>query len=264
MRNLRIVTFCLVIAVIGFSRAAVQGQENSSADSSSGAGGGEPILLPVEDRPAPIVTGQHFQIENYEGGDVKIRREVNVLSDQSLVNHGQFVEYYKNGQKFAEGRYDNGARTGEWTFWYENEMKCKTVQYRDGVPHGAWTIHRPDGTRSATRQYVGGEPHGAWTRYAKDGETILKEENYENGLAQGKWIERFASGKPHIEANYERGKRHGKYIEWDEAGQVVREMGFKEGRLDGRAVIRAAGGGEMVQHYRDGQLLPDGPGSGVQ
>jgi antitoxin component YwqK of YwqJK toxin-antitoxin module len=260
-------TLCLAVAAWGLSRVEARAQQTSSAESpgtSSASGEGEQILLPAQDRPAPIVTSHHADIENYASGDVKVRRQVNVLSDETWINHGQFVEYYKNGQKFAEGRYENGARIGEWTYWYEDGKPCKTVQYRDGVPHGAWTVHRPDGTRSATRQYVRGEPHGIWTQFAKDGETVIKEETYENGLAHGEWVERFESGKPRSEGHYERGKRHGKYTEWDEQGKVVREMSFKEGRLDGRAVVRGAGGREIIQHYRDGQLLLGGPESGGQ
>jgi antitoxin component YwqK of YwqJK toxin-antitoxin module len=216
------------------------------------------ILLPLENRPDPIVVGEEVIIETYEGtSQEKARRAINFLSDESAISHGTSTEFYKNGQKFSEGRFENGLRVGEWTFWYENGTKCKAVQFQDGVPHGEWTVNWEDGKRRATRAYSSGEPHGIWLAYAKDGETILEQRQFDSGLAHGKWGEYFASGKPHVEANYEKGKRHGKYTEWNDAGQIVREMSFKQGKLDGRVVVRGPGGREIVQNYRDGQLVLD-------
>jgi antitoxin component YwqK of YwqJK toxin-antitoxin module len=96
-----------------------------------------------------------------------------------------------------------------------------------------------------------------WVAYAQDGQTVLAEKHFEAGQAHGKWVENYASGKPHIEAYYDRGKRNGKYMEWDEQGQVLREMNFKEGQLDGRVVLRGPGGRDIIHNYRGGQLLPE-------
>ena len=38
------------------------------------------------------------------------------MSDDQLVNHGEYTEYYPNGQKFAEGNYDNGVHDGTWSY----------------------------------------------------------------------------------------------------------------------------------------------------
>jgi uncharacterized protein len=138
------------------------------------------------------------------------------------------------------------------------------VEFKDGVPHGEWTVHWQDGKVRAKREYVDGRPQGTWTIYAEDGQTVLEERQYENGLAHGKWVYNFPSGNKRIEEHHARGKRSGQFTEWNETGQVVREMGFKDGQLDGRAVIRAQGGTEIIQFYRDGQLVPDGPDDGGQ
>lgn len=256
----------LSAAVLWFDMAQgpAWAQQSSSGGSAGDVASADSILLPVENTPEPIPRSHHPDIEYYASGEVKIRREINLLSDESAVNHGPYTEFYESGGKFAEGRFENGVRVGDWTYWFENGTECKTVQYRDGVPDGEWTVYREDGTRKATRRYENGEPDGTWITYGADGQTAVKEENYEDGLAHGKWVQRFESGKPHIEEHFQRGKRDGNYTEWDEAGNVVREMAFKEGRLDGRVVARAANGREIVQYYRDGQLVPDGPDAGGQ
>lgn len=247
----------ILVAAVGPSARVARGQESAPAAAS------ENILLPVEKRPDPIVVSNDLLIETYQDStQEKARRSVNLLSDESAVSHGLCTEFYKNGQKFSEGNFDNGLRVGEWTFWFENGNVCKKVQFKNGVPHGEWTIHWPDGKRRATRKYTMGEPDGEWLVYAEDGETVREQRQFEGGLAHGKWVEHFPSGKPHIEAHYNRGTRHGKYTEWNEAGQVVREMTFKDGQLDGRVVIRGPGGKDRIQNYREGQLVLDEQPSG--
>jgi antitoxin component YwqK of YwqJK toxin-antitoxin module len=232
---------------------------NSQAQETTPTGETEKILLPLENRPEPIVVSNDVLIETYQGTtQEKARRQINLLSDESAVSHGTSIEFYRNGQKFSEGRFDNGLRVGEWTFWFENGTKCKTVEFKDGAPHGQWTINWQDGKPRATRKYTNGEPDGEWLVYAQDGQTLLEEKRFEAGLAHGKWVENYPSGKRHIEALYERGKRHGKYMEWDEQGQVLRDMNFKEGQLDGRVVVRGPGGRDIIQNYRGGQLVLEG------
>jgi antitoxin component YwqK of YwqJK toxin-antitoxin module len=76
-------------------------------------------------------------------------------------------------------------------------------------------------------------------------------------------VRNYPSGKPHVEEHYQDGQRHGKLTEWNEEGQAVQEMEFKAGKLDGRLVIRAPGGTEIIQNYRDGQLVPERPEAGA-
>jgi hypothetical protein len=69
--------------------------------------------------PKPAEVGQGPVKEEYEPGKVRVERVVKKMSDDTFVNHGKYVEYYRNGQKFAEGTYENGVHEGPWSFWHE-------------------------------------------------------------------------------------------------------------------------------------------------
>jgi len=40
-------------------------------------------------------------------------------SNGTVVKHGPFIEWYANGNKRSEGRYEHGKRAGRWTYWDE-------------------------------------------------------------------------------------------------------------------------------------------------
>jgi hypothetical protein len=58
----------------------------------------EPTVVP----PPVVVTSGPLE-DKYDDGKIRIHREVRKMSDDTLVNHGAFIEYYPNGQKFVEG-----------------------------------------------------------------------------------------------------------------------------------------------------------------
>jgi hypothetical protein len=101
----------------------------------------EPTVVP----PPVVVTSGPLE-DKYDDGKIRIHREVRKMSDDTLVNHGAFIEYYPNGQKFVEGSYDNGVHNGTWTFWHDNGQICKTVAFKQGRADGAWEVFRADGT----------------------------------------------------------------------------------------------------------------------
>jgi len=52
-------------------------------------------------------------------------------SNGRVVRHGPFIEWYVNGQKRDEGRYDHGKQVGLWTYWEEGGRKTAERVYRD-------------------------------------------------------------------------------------------------------------------------------------
>ena len=61
--------------------------------------------------PPPVVVTPGKLAEKYEDGTVRIEREVLKMSDDQIVNHGEYTEYYPNGQKFAEGTTTTASTT---------------------------------------------------------------------------------------------------------------------------------------------------------
>ncbi|MCA9229545.1 MAG: toxin-antitoxin system YwqK family antitoxin [Planctomycetales bacterium] len=219
-----LVSSLLVIFALG-SDAALYSQESSS----------EPIYLdePEPEPPVRIVL-QETKTENYEDEKPRLERGLAKLSDDQVVNHGTYVEYYRNGQKFAEGTYELGLHVGEWKFWYPNGQLCKTVSFKAGKPHGTWDVARPDGTRESTRSYEDGLRHNQWINYYEDGEKRKLELTYNMGQVEGQRLLYYPNGQLQQQIPFENGVMQGTIITWDEQGNKVSEMDIEQGKLTGQ------------------------------
>lgn len=224
------------------------------------AGAADIYLEEPQPTPPPVVVGPGKLTEKYEGGAVRIEREVLKMSDDQIVNNGLFTEYYPNGQKFAEGRYADGVHVGQWSFWHDNGQLCKTVTFKNGRPDGAWDVFRPDGTLLAKRIYKDNQRDGLWIIYQDDGKSPKVEDSYANGQHEGTSRVYFANGKPQREMSFKGGQLDGVMTEWDEAGRKVAEASFKAGKRDGKFTLFRPDGTTEDHMYREGRLVPDSAG----
>src|SRR4051812_23377032 len=71
-------------------------------------------------------------VTSFPDKSVYVRKNVKVYSDNSLVPHGLYTEFYRGGQKFTEGKYVDGVKDGPWQTWYENGKPAKTENYVNG------------------------------------------------------------------------------------------------------------------------------------
>jgi antitoxin component YwqK of YwqJK toxin-antitoxin module len=220
------------------------------------AGDAEPIYLDEpEPVPPPVVVSSGKVGEKYESGELRIEREVLKMSDDQLVNHGKFTEFYPDGTKFAEGTYENGVHNGTWSFWHKNGQLCKIVNFKQGLADGSWQVFRDDGTLLSEKTYVNNARSGLWKAYFEDGKTVKVEENFVNGLREGVSRAYFSNGRPQREVYFKAGQLDGLTTEWDESGRKVGEVNFKEGKRHGQFVIYRADGTQMVQTYEMGRLI---------
>jgi hypothetical protein len=111
----------------------------------------------------------------------KIVYDCKLYSDDSRVYHGKYVEYYRNGQEFCRGQYEDGRRQGKWAFRHEDGSVGKEGSYADDKPTGKWVIFRPDGSPLREEMYKDGLPHGKWLVYAPDGKTVVNAIEFAEG-----------------------------------------------------------------------------------
>jgi len=201
--------------------------------------------------PEPTVAQEGPVAEKYDDGKTRVERNVRLLSDNQVVNHGKYTEYYRNGQKFAEGNFDGGVHDGPWSYWHDNGQLSKTVTYKKGAPDGSWEVFRADGTPQAKRGYKAGKRDGAWISYFDDGKTISAEQTFVDGKLSGTRKTFYASGKPRQEANFADGQLDGVMTEWDEAGRKLAEATFSKGMLNGKLSRWSADGSVSEQMYQD-------------
>ncbi|HYO25630.1 MAG TPA: toxin-antitoxin system YwqK family antitoxin [Lacipirellulaceae bacterium] len=239
--------------------ACVAGASSAHAQAAGAPGAPQatdPIYLPEpEPQPAPVEVTSGRLPETYEDGTKRTEREVLKLSDDSIVNNGAYVEYFPNGTKFAEGRFDHGVHDGAWSFWHDNGQLCKTVNFIKGMADGAWDVFRADGTLEAKKSYKNNKRDGQWFLYHEDGKTPKVEENYVDGLRDGVSRFYYADGKLQRELHFKNNQMDGPFTEWDAAGRKVAEVNFREGKRHGKLTMHRPDGTTIDQTYDNGRLL---------
>jgi antitoxin component YwqK of YwqJK toxin-antitoxin module len=208
--------------------------------------------------PKPIVSQEGPTKEEYEPGKSRVERHVRVMSDNTIVNHGKFTEFYRNGQKFADGDYENGVLEGSWSYWHENGQLSKTVNFAKGQPDGAWDVFRADGTLLAKRGYKNGKRDGKWVAYFEDGKTASIEQEYADGELNGMVTIYFKSGKPRIQTPFKNNLREGRVTEWDESGRKIAEADYVAGKREGELIRYAPDGTATKEIYKDDKRVAAG------
>lgn len=246
----------LLAAVLGAAPAA--GQQSGRESTEIKPYTGPPIYLPqAEAPPEPKVVESRVVKENFpETETPRFERRVVKLSDNSVLSDGPSKEYYSNGQLYAEGNYERGKVTGDWVYYHKNGEVAKKVAYVDGKPSGEVTLYNEEGKVIANRQYDAGRRAGAWEQYDATGEQKLREDHYENGLANGVFKVWFDNGQLHREIPFVDGKQDGLAREWTRVGDKRAEVSFKAGLKDGKTTIWQRDGAKVEQEYEEGRLVP--------
>ncbi len=222
----RMASSFLVVLVAGFSVHAL----------AQGATDQEPIYLDeLEREPAAKIVKQETVKSKYEDDAPRMEAEIVRLSNDRTTNHGKYVEYYRNGKKYAEGSFGMGVHVGQWKYWYPNGQLCKAVTFKVGKPHGSWEVYRPDGSKKALKSYDDGMRDGKWISYFESSEQPMVELTYEKGKIVGERITYFENGQIRQQIPFEDGVMHGMVVDWDENGKKVSEIKFEQGKPVGKA-----------------------------
>jgi antitoxin component YwqK of YwqJK toxin-antitoxin module len=225
MSLLKIISFVLLVVVtIAFALPASAQQAKSEA-----------VYLdePAVEPPAKEARRQKVE-DKYDSGQIRSERNVSILSDDTYVNDGPYIEYYPDGQKFSEGNYVKGVMEGDWNYWHPNGEPCKTITFKKGKPDGSFEIHRADGTLEGTQSFKEGTRDGEWISYFEDGKTPKVKANIVAGKVEGERITYHPNGQIRQQANFKGGQLDGAMAEFDETGKKIAQATFKDGKVEGQ------------------------------
>jgi len=224
-------------------------QSTSAPEATKGVYLDEPEPVPP---PSPV--GRTKVQEKYADGAVRVEREVIKMSDDQIINDGQYTEYYPNGEKFSEGKYVKGAHDGAWSFWHDNGQLAKTVTFKNGQADGSWEVRRADGTLESKKGYKNNLRDGQWVLYYDDGKTPKIEQNYVDSKLQGPRKTYYANGKLRQESEFKDGVINGDVSEYNEAGVKVAQATFVDGKLNGKLIRWGTDGSKFEQTFRDNKF----------
>lgn len=191
----------------------------------------EPVYLeePSEEPPPSVVRHRKAQ-GKFENGQLRMEREEALLSDDTVVSDGVYIEYYPDGQKFCEGKYENGVIAGDWKYWHPNGQLCKSIIFKNGKPDGKIEVFREDGTLQDIQSYLNGVRNGEWVSYYEDGKSPKVKATIKDGKINGERTTYYPDGTLKQQTNFVEGVLDGVVTEYDATGKKIGEATFEKGQ----------------------------------
>jgi uncharacterized protein len=166
--------------------------------------------------------------------------------------NGLHSEYYDNGMKKSEGKYQGGKKDGKWTSWHSS-VKNSEGNYKDGKKDGKWTSWHGNGQIATEQNYKNGKKLSS-TSWEVDG-TLMSTASYSDFiaflsdntkvfLAQSCRTYYYNDGQKHYEFESVNGIKHGKHRSWYQNGQLEHDEWRQFGSFRGK----------QLYWYDNGQL----------
>lgn len=167
---------------------------------------------------------------------------------------GKWIDYYPEGNKRAEGYYNNGKKTGKWKFYFPNGRIKQTGSYTNGKLSGSWKWYYTNGNLRKEEFYIYGLPDGESIEYSDTGYIIAKG-NYIQGEKEGKW--KYDIGDQTEYGNYVMGLKDGIWKRhYKSNGSIAFEGRFLQGSPDGKHVYYFPNGKDKeIQYYETGEKV---------
>lgn len=109
--------------------------------------------------------------------------------------HGPFLSWYAGGQVRADGRYERGARIGEWVFFHPTGAVAAVAELADDRLDGPFREWRVDRRAVRAGTTAAGQRTATWTEWWPTGHRKA-EGAYRDGLQDGVWTHWSADGSP--------------------------------------------------------------------
>ena len=132
------------------------------------------------------------------------------------LRNNKWIFYYTNGEIEQIGFYKKNKVVKTWTYYNETGNIDKIENYnKKGILDGAYIQYKKDTILFIKGFYIDGEKDKTWI-YHYDYLDMVS--YYKEGVKVGKWIATFKNGKIAIEENYEDGVLNGKQTFYYENG----------------------------------------------
>jgi antitoxin component YwqK of YwqJK toxin-antitoxin module len=152
--------------------------------------------------------GGKLAITKHENGKTSSRGYVipNTVSDEP-IKVGDWVYYYKDGQKEKQGSYLEDQMHGTWTFWLPGGSESWTAEYKngDGNKNGVQTLRHANGQKLMEGSYKEGKKEGVWTYWDRSGQKVM-EGTHKAGKKEGVWTFYYEQGNVTSTEIYRNGK----------------------------------------------------------
>jgi uncharacterized protein len=151
---------------------------------------------------------------------------------------GHWIFMYPNGEKSAEGNYnDAGAKTGNWKYFYKSGKTKSTENYQTGEV----TVYSPEGGKKEHFYLKDDKIDGDVELYYLNGR-IKEKLRFAAGERDGKREVYYPDGSVKATYQYKNGKIDGDYISRHENGKVYVRTAYKNDMITGKYELFHANG----------------------
>lgn len=168
-----------------------------------------------------------------------------------------FQAWHENGQKWEEGYFTDGYKSGKWIRWHPNGQKEFEGSFEKGTLVGTYTLWHDNGRMQEQGVYKNGQRDGLWTKWHLNGQK-QSELIYKNGKPDQVYKAWHENGAQFQEATFVDGQPEGKYTVWHDNGNKEEEGTYRNGVLDGPVIAYDKDGKQWMRNdYKGGSVVDD-------
>jgi len=198
--------------------------------------------------------------------------ELNQLDDNGK-RHGVWKKYFPDTKQLRyEGEFSHGKEIGTFKFYCEKCKEQPSIVKVFNVENyiAEVTYFAENGKEISAGKMNGKNRIDIWLYYHKNGKSIMVEENYKNGLLDGKITTFYPNGGLTETIMYSEGKKEGENLYYSPASIVIKRLNNTNNMLHGPAYYYDAHGNVIIEgtykldakhglwkYYQNGKLVKE-------
>ena len=199
-----------------------------------------------------IIHPEYFEAPKVVGKSLAFYNGPTNQTDLAGHKQGVWVEKYRNGNRKTQINYVDGKPLGDYYRFYEKTGGLSAHLYFSEYNDASAILYGEDGSMIALGYYHNQKKDSIW-QYLKNDTIVVSQENYKNGVKDGKQTTYFDYGFPAEEIMYVNGKREGIWKRYYETMQPVFETTFHNDKLEGKYTKYDIDGNVIISGtYKDG------------
>jgi len=173
-------------------------------------------------------------------------------TDANGKKQGHWIGKYTNGTIRYEGSFTNDQPVGDWKRFHENGRIKAVLHHLQNTGKASAELFDSNGVRYAKGNYKGTVKDSTWNYY--NNTRLVGQENYADGIKNGRSLTFFEDGVPATESNWTNGFLNGVSRSFYSSGKKKTETMFQNGKRQGLSLV----------YYESGQLQITGQYSADQ
>lgn len=133
---------------------------------------------------------------------------------------GPWTQWHFSGPASESGRYEAGARVGEWVYRSESDVVLRVENYLGGRLHGAYLEFDEQGLKLREGRYVDGVAHGEQLEFHPGAAQAKSRIEYAGGRPNGAARSWYPDGTRESEGELRDGQREGRWTYWNSDGTL--------------------------------------------